>query len=109
MLAKLAKMVDSSEISATASMTIFEEMVKTQKDPETIAKEKNLIQSSDTGEIEAMVDEVIAANQKAVDEVKSGGKKSKKAMGFLLGQVMQKSKGQANPKVISEILNKKFA
>ena len=109
LLAKLAKMVDSSEISATASMTIFEEMVKTQKDPETIAKEKNLIQSSDTGEIEAMVDEVIAANQKAVDEVKSGGKKSKKAMGFLLGQVMQKSKGQANPKVISEILNKKFA
>ena len=108
-LAKLAKMVDSSEISATASMTIFEEMAKSQKSPETIAQEKNLIQSSDSGQIEAMVDEVLAANQKAVEEITAGGKKSKKAMGFLLGQVMQKSKGQANPKVISEILNKKFS
>jgi aspartyl-tRNA(Asn)/glutamyl-tRNA(Gln) amidotransferase subunit B len=40
--------------------------------------------------------------------VKSGGKKSKKAMGFLLGQVMQKTKGQANPKVVSQILSKKL-
>ena len=74
-----------------------------------IAAEHNLIQKSDTGEIESLVDEVIAANAKAVQEIVSGGKKSKKALSFLLGQVMQKSKGQANPKIVSEILNKKLA
>ena len=108
-LGQLAKMVDSSEVSATASVTIFEDMVETGKPPADIAGERNLVQSSNAGEIETMVDEVIAANQKAVEEVKVGGKKSKKAIGFLMGQVMQKSKGQANPKVVSEILNKKLS
>jgi aspartyl-tRNA(Asn)/glutamyl-tRNA(Gln) amidotransferase subunit B len=108
-LAQLAKMVETSEVSATASVTIFSEMVATGKSPADIAAAKNLVQSSDAGEIETLVDEVIAANQKAVEEVKAGGKKSKKAIGFLMGQVMQKSKGQANPKVVSEILNKKLS
>lgn len=108
-LAKLAQMVDSSDVSATAAVTIFEEMVKTQNDPQAIAEEKNLIQKSDAGEIESLVDEVIAANPKAVDDIRSGSKKAKKATGFLLGQVMQKSKGQANPKVVSQILNKKLS
>jgi aspartyl-tRNA(Asn)/glutamyl-tRNA(Gln) amidotransferase subunit B len=51
------------------------------------------------------VHDVIAENPKAVEDVKSGGKKSKKALVFLMGKVIQKSKGQANPKVVSEILN----
>ncbi len=84
------------------------EMAKTDKKPEIIAEELNLIQQSDAGELEAMVDEVLAENPKAVDDVKSGGKKSKKARGFLLGQVMQKTKGTANPKVVSEILDSKL-
>jgi aspartyl-tRNA(Asn)/glutamyl-tRNA(Gln) amidotransferase subunit B len=107
-LAQLAKMVEAGEISATASNTIFEEMVKTGKKPEIIAKELNLTQKSDTGELEKIIEQVLANNQKAVDDVKSGGKKSKKAMSFLLGQVMQKTQGQANPKVVSEILGKKL-
>ena len=107
-LAKLAKMVDDGDVSATASVAIFEEMVKTRKSPEMIAEELNLLQKNDAGEIESLVDEVIAANEKAVADIKEGGKKSKKAIGFLMGQVMQKSKGQANPKVVSEILNKKL-
>jgi len=108
-LAKLAMMVDASEVSATAAVTIFQEMAETQKDPKAIAEEKNLVQKSDAGEIEALVDKVIAANKAAVNDIKSQSKKAKKAMGFLTGQVMQKSKGQANPKVVSEILNKKLA
>ena len=107
-LAKLAQMVEAGQISPSASAAIFEDMVNTQKTPEAIAQEKNLIQKSDAGEIEALVDEVIAANPKAVEDATSGGKKSKKAIGFLMGQVMQKSKGQANPKVVSAILNKKL-
>ncbi|MDD5327731.1 MAG: Asp-tRNA(Asn)/Glu-tRNA(Gln) amidotransferase subunit GatB [Phycisphaerae bacterium] len=107
-LAKLAGMVETGEISATASSTIFEEMVKTGKEPQAIAKELNLIQKSDTGELEGIVEQVLAENPGAVDDAKSDGKKSKKAMGFLMGQVIQKTKGQANPKVVSEILAKKL-
>jgi aspartyl-tRNA(Asn)/glutamyl-tRNA(Gln) amidotransferase subunit B len=79
-------------------------MTRTGKDPGPLAEEMNLIQKSDAGELGAIVDEVLAANPQAAEDVRSGGKKSKKAMGFLLGQVMQKSKGQANPQVVSEIL-----
>jgi len=108
-LAELAKMVEGGDISATASTIIFEKMVETSKEPQIIAKELNLIQKSDTGELETIVDRVVAENPRAVEDVTSGGKKSKKARGFLLGQVMQKTKGQANPKVVSQILTKKLA
>jgi len=107
-LAELAKMTDAGDISASASATIFEEMVKSGKDAAALAQELNLVQKSDAGELEAVVDEVLGANPNAVEDVTAGGKKSKKAMGFLLGQVMQKTKGQANPKVVSEILGKKL-
>ena len=73
-----------------------------------IAEQHNLIQKSDAGELEAIVAEVLAENAKAIADVIAGGKKSKKAMGFLLGQVMQKTRGQANPKVVSQILAKKL-
>jgi len=53
-------------------------------------------------------DKGIAENEKAVADVKDGGKKSKKSMGFLMGQVMQKSRGQANPKVVSQLLAQKL-
>jgi len=108
-LAKLAKMAEAGEISATASATVFEEMAKTQKAPDVIAAELNLIQTSDVGKLEAIVDEVLAANPDAVADAAPGGKKTKKARGFLLGRVMQKTKGQANPKVVSQILDKKLA
>jgi aspartyl-tRNA(Asn)/glutamyl-tRNA(Gln) amidotransferase subunit B len=104
----LAKMIDKGTVSASGANAIMQEMVKTGKKPQIIAKELNLIQKSDAGELETIVEHVLAENPKAVEDVKSGGKKSKKALGFLLGQVMQKTKGQANPKVVSEILDKKL-
>ncbi len=107
-IAALAKMVEAGDISAGASGVIFVNMLESGKDPQFIAQELDLVQKSDAGELEAFVDEVIAANPKAVADVTSGGKRSKKAMGFLLGQVMQKSKGQANPKVVTQIFSKKF-
>jgi aspartyl-tRNA(Asn)/glutamyl-tRNA(Gln) amidotransferase subunit B len=108
-LAKLAMMVEAGEISATAANTILGEMVKIGKSPQELAEQLNLIQKSDAVELEKTVEQVLAENQKAVDDVKSGGKKSKKAMSFLLGQVMQKTRGQANPKVVSEIISKKLS
>jgi aspartyl-tRNA(Asn)/glutamyl-tRNA(Gln) amidotransferase subunit B len=107
-VAELAKMIDVGTVSATAGNTIMEEMAKSGKKPDVIAKELNLIQKSDAGELETIVDKVLAENNQAVDDVKNGGKKSKKALGFLLGQVMQKTKGRANPKVVSQILADKL-
>lgn len=107
-VAGLAKMIEDGDISASAGKTIIEEMVKSGKAPQVIAQELSLIQKSDAGQLESIVDKVLAENPKAVEEVTGGGKKSKKARGFLLGQVMQKTKGQANPKVVSEILDKKL-
>ncbi len=107
-LARLAMMADAGDISATAATTIFEEMTGGGGRPDEIAERLNLTQKSDAGEIESMVDEAIAANAEAVAEATSGGKKSKKALGFLMGQVMQRSKGQANPKVVGEILSRKL-
>jgi len=107
-LARLAGMIEVGTISVSSSVPIFEAMVQTGKEPEILAEELRLIQKSDAGELESIVDGVLAENPQAVGDVTSGGKKSKKARGFLLGQVMQKTKGQANPKVVSEILAKKL-
>ncbi len=107
-VAQLAQMIELDTISAGSSAPILEKMAETGKNPQVLAQELNLIQKSDAGELETIVDQVLAENPKAVDDVKSGGKKSKKAKGFLLGQVMQKTKGQANPKVVYQILAKKL-
>jgi len=107
-LAALAGLVEDGTISATAAGTVFEAMVDSDDAPQAIAERLNLVQTSDAGQLEALVDEVIAANPKAVEDVRSGGKKSKKARGFLLGQVMQKSGGQANPRVVGQILDRKL-
>ncbi|MDD5458247.1 MAG: Asp-tRNA(Asn)/Glu-tRNA(Gln) amidotransferase subunit GatB [Phycisphaerae bacterium] len=105
---ELSKMVENGTVNASVASTILEEMAKSDKSPQEIAEELNLLQKSDAGELELIVDEVIAANTQAVEDAKSGGKKTKKAQGFLLGQVMQKTKGQANPKIVSEIMAKKL-
>jgi aspartyl-tRNA(Asn)/glutamyl-tRNA(Gln) amidotransferase subunit B len=107
--ARLGQDVDKGLLSTSGANRAIELRNQTpDKTWEQIYKEHNLIQKSDAGELEAIVEQVIAANPKAVEDVTSGGKKSKKARGFLLGQVMQKTKGQANPKVVSEILAKKL-
>jgi aspartyl-tRNA(Asn)/glutamyl-tRNA(Gln) amidotransferase subunit B len=108
-VAVLAEMVKQGLISATASVTVFEKMTQSKNTPQQIAESLNLLQKSDAGELEAIVDEVLKSNPQAVADFKEGGKKSGKAKGFLLGQVMQKTKGRANPKVASEILDKKLA
>ena len=85
-------------------------MVETGKKPETLAQELNLLQKSDAGELEGIVDQVLArARRGGRRRQVAGGKKSQKARGFLLGQVMQKTKGQANPKVVAEILDRKLS
>jgi aspartyl-tRNA(Asn)/glutamyl-tRNA(Gln) amidotransferase subunit B len=108
-VAGLARMIDAGTISASAGNTILQAMVETGKQPDALARELNLLQKSDVGELEAIVDQVLAQHAAAVADVIAGGKKSQKARGFLLGQVMQRTKGQANPKVVAEILDKRLS
>ncbi len=108
-LAALAGMIDRGDISASAGNTILQAMAETGKKPDVLAQELNLLQKSDAGELEGIVDQVLAQNAAAAADVKTGGKKSQKARGFLLGQVMQKTKGQANPKVVAEILTRRLS
>ena len=78
-------------------------MWKTGDDPAKIVEEKGLVQITDTKEIEAIVERVIADNPKPVEDYKNGNKKS---IGFLVGQVMRQSKGKANPGMVNELLAK---
>jgi aspartyl-tRNA(Asn)/glutamyl-tRNA(Gln) amidotransferase subunit B len=70
-----------------------------------IAKEKGLEQLSDTGALETVVDEVIAENADAADKVRSGNLGT---IGFLVGQVMKKTRGQANPGMVNDLLQQKL-
>lgn len=104
-LAKMISLIEKGTISSKIAKTVFEEMWKTGDEPEKIVKEKGLVQITDTKAIEGIVDAVIAANQKAVDDYKSG---NAKAIGALVGQVMKQSKGKANPAMVNELLKKKL-
>ena len=108
-VAELAEMIDTGLISASAGNTVMQEMVKTGESTQVVAEKLDLIQKSDAAELETIIDQVIAENPGAVADVTTGGKKSRKARGFLLGQVMQKTGGRANPKVVSQILTGKFS
>ena len=110
-LKDLAEMKEQGELSSTSVKEVFLRFFDPQmrgKDAKSIAKELNLIQENDAGAIEAIVDEVIAgpACAKAVEDFKSG---QEKVIGFLVGQVMKKSKGKANPAAAQKILREKLS
>jgi aspartyl-tRNA(Asn)/glutamyl-tRNA(Gln) amidotransferase subunit B len=107
-MAELANMIDASDISAGAGNTILPEMAQSGEGAKAVAERLDLIQTSDSSELEAIVEQVIADNPKAVGDITSGGKKSKAARGFLMGQVMQKTQGKGNPKIVSTILGEKL-
>lgn len=104
-LIKLSQMVEEGKLSSTAAKEVLSEMLNSNKDPEQIAKNKNLIQVSDEGAIEKIVAEVLSENQQAANDVKNG---ELKAIGFLVGQVMAKSKGQANPGLAQQVIKKQL-
>jgi len=104
-LIKLSQMVDDNKLSSTAAKGILAEVLKTGKDPEAIAEEKNLLQVSDEGAIAKIVEQVLTENEKAAADVKNG---EMKAIGFLVGQVMKLSQGKANPALATELIKKQL-
>jgi aspartyl-tRNA(Asn)/glutamyl-tRNA(Gln) amidotransferase subunit B len=104
-LPSLAKLLETGKLSSTAANTIFLETIKTGEEPLKIAERLNLLQVSDEAEIEKIVAQVLGENQKAAEDVKKG---EMKAIGFLVGQVMAKSKGKANPGLAQQIIKKQL-
>lgn len=101
MLAGLVKQIENGTISGKIAKTVFDEMWKSGKNAEAIIEEQGLVQVSDTGAIEAIIDEIMAANAGQVEEYRGG---KDKVLGFFVGQVMKASKGKANPAVVNELL-----
>jgi aspartyl-tRNA(Asn)/glutamyl-tRNA(Gln) amidotransferase subunit B len=104
-LIKLSKLVSGKKLSSTAGKDVLDEMLKTNVDPELIARDKNLLQVSDEGEITKIVESVLSDNAQAAEDVRAG---EMKAIGFLVGQVMKQSQGKANPQMAQELIKKQL-
>ena len=104
-LGALVGLISDGTISGRIAKDVFASMVETGESPDKIIEEKGLRQVSDTGEIEAMIDTVLAENTDKVEEYRGG---KDKLFGFFVGQVMKASKGQANPGMVNQLLKAKL-
>ena len=104
-LEKLLTLVKTNKINNNAGKKVLQEMFKAPEDPEAIVKRLGLVQVTDEGAIEAVVDKVLEANPQSIEDFKNG---KSRAFGFLVGQVMKEMKGKGNPQIINELLNKKL-
>lgn len=104
-LARLLNMVEEGRISNKIAKTVFGEMLATGADPEAIVAAKGLTQMSDEGQLAELVREIVAANPDQAQQFREG---KTKVMGFFVGQLMQKTKGQANPQLANTLLRQEL-
>jgi aspartyl-tRNA(Asn)/glutamyl-tRNA(Gln) amidotransferase subunit B len=104
-LGELVALINKSELSGKLAKEILPKMFETGEAPSVIMEREGLRQISDSGALEKIADEVIAANPKQVEQYKAG---KTALLGFLVGQVMKASRGQANPAAVNEVLKKKL-
>ena len=103
-LADMVNMVDAGEISGKQAKVVFEEIMKG-KDPKKVVEEKGMKQMSDSSELLAMVTTVLDNNPQSIEDFKNG---KDRAVGFLVGQVMKASKGQANPAMTNKLIQEEL-
>jgi aspartyl-tRNA(Asn)/glutamyl-tRNA(Gln) amidotransferase subunit B len=104
-LGALVKLIDEGAISGKQGKDVLVEMFATGKAAATVIEEQGLMQVSDTGEIDRVIDEVIAGNPKQLEQYRAG---KESLFGFFVGQAMKASKGKANPKIVNERLREKL-
>lgn len=106
-LAELSDMVEKNELSSTAAKEVLTELLKHPASPRAIAEQKDLLQVSDEGAIVAIVDTILAdpANVKAIEDVRAG---NERVIGFLVGQVMKRSAGKANPALAQKLIRERM-
>ena len=100
-LAKMVSLIEKKTISNAAGKTILEIIIDEDRDPDEIVKEKGLAQVSDTSALQAIVDKVLANNEKAVSDYKRG---KTNVLGYLVGQCMKESRGQGNPSILKDMV-----
>ncbi|MFO7983895.1 MAG: Asp-tRNA(Asn)/Glu-tRNA(Gln) amidotransferase subunit GatB [Desulfuromonadales bacterium] len=105
LLVGLLKRIDDNTVSGKIAKTVFDEMWNSGRQADDIIEEKGLKQVTDTGAIEKVVDEVIAANPAQAEEYRGG---KEKLLGFFVGQVMKATQGKANPGMVNELLKAKL-
>ena len=102
-------MVAGGLINATAAAQVAEVMLTTHDAPTAVAQRLGVLQSRDAEQIGQWVDQVLAANEKAVHDAIANPKKLKASRGFLVGQVMKLSGGKADPRIVGELIEHKLA
>ena len=100
-LGKLIKLVENNTVSNKQAREVFAKMIETNKSADEIVKELGLSQVSDESALEAIINEVIDANPQSVVDFKAG---KDRALGFIVGQVMKKTQGKANPALASKLI-----
>ena len=102
--AEVAKLIDQNKLAASAAGAVFDKLLEGDAPAEEVAKSLGLIQSSDTGAIDAAIDALIASNSKSLQDYKAG---KQAAFGSLMGMVMKNAKG-LNPKLVQERMKAKL-
>ncbi|MFD1065541.1 Asp-tRNA(Asn)/Glu-tRNA(Gln) amidotransferase subunit GatB [Oceanobacillus locisalsi] len=100
-LAKMIQLIDDGTISSKIAKKVFAELVENGGDPEKIVEEQGLVQISDPEQLKPVINNILDQNEQSIIDFKDGKKKAK---GFLVGQIMKETKGQANPQLVNEIL-----
>ncbi|OGU72820.1 MAG: aspartyl/glutamyl-tRNA amidotransferase subunit B [Ignavibacteria bacterium RBG_16_34_14] len=104
-LGKLINLIDKGIISGKIAKDVFALMLVKNKDPEEIIIEKDLVQITNTSEIENVIEKILGSHQREVKQFLEG---NEKVLGFLVGQIMKETKGKANPKIVNELLKEKL-
>lgn len=100
-LAKMIQLIEKGTLSSKLAKKVFKELVEKGGDPEKIVKEKGLVQISDEATLLKIVTEVLDANEQSIEDFKNG---KDRAIGYLVGQIMKATKGQANPPLVNKLL-----
>lgn len=104
-LAKMIQLIEDGTISSKIAKKVFAELLENGGDPEKIVKEKGLVQISDEGQLREIIGQVLDENEQSVNDFKEG---KGRALGFLVGQTMKATKGQANPQMVNKILKEEI-
>lgn len=104
-LASMIKLIENGTISTKIAKTVFKELIENGGDAEQIVKDKGLVQISDEGTLLKIISEVLDANPQSIEDFRNG---KNKAVGFLVGQLMKATKGQANPQMVNQLLQQEL-
>ncbi|GET07496.1 Asp-tRNA(Asn)/Glu-tRNA(Gln) amidotransferase subunit GatB [Ligilactobacillus agilis] len=100
-LAGMIKLIQDETISSKIAKKVFKEIIANDTDPKAFVEAKGMVQLSDPAKLQPIIDEVLDNNEQSIEDFKNG---KDRAVGFLVGQIMQKTRGKANPKVVNKLL-----